>query len=226
VVLLRPFGVYPAQGDTEFLAAALGDLELSPGARVLDLGTGTGAVAMAAARLAGARVTAVDVSLRAVLAARINTLARGLRVRVRRGDLFAPVAGEVFDLIVSNPPYVPGVAAPPPRHGRARAWDAGLSGRRVLDRVCAEAPRHLARDGILLMVHSALNGVEVTLRHLRRSGLEPWVVARASEPFGPVMRARAHLLEGSGLIGPGQRHEELVVIRADRTAAALARAAA
>ena len=217
MVLLTPFGVYPAQGDTAVLAAALAVVDIFPGARVLDLGTGTGVIAMAVARRAAARVTAVDVSVRAVLAAWINTKMRGLRVRVMRGDLFAPVAGELFDIIVANPPYVAGNPEPPPRHGRARAWDAGLDGRRVLDRICAEAPRHLVHGGTLLMVHSALSGVEASLCHLRASGLEPAVVARRPEPFGPVMRARAAALETRGLIRPGQRHEELVVIRADRT---------
>ncbi|GLW11432.1 methyltransferase [Microtetraspora sp. NBRC 13810] len=216
MLLLRPPGVYPAQGDTRMLCAALGAAGLPPGARVLDIGTGTGAVALTAARHGAGEVTAVDISLRAVLAARINALVRGLRVRVVRGDLFAAVEGEVFDFILANPPYVAG-DRPPSRHGRDRAWAAGPDGRRVLDLICRFAPRHLARGGTLLMVHSALSGVAASLGGLRDAGLKASVVARRMEPFGPVMRAGAAALEARGLIGPGQRHEELVVIRADRT---------
>lgn len=216
--LLRPPGVYRPQGDTSMLAEAVEQIGIRPGARVLDVGTGTGAIAVLAARTAVARVTAVDISLRAVLAARLNVWIHGLRqVRVLRGDLFTPVEGEVFDVILANPPYVIGKAGHPGKHSRDRAWDAGPDGRRVLDQICAQAPGHLAERGTLLIVQSALSGVQPTLSRLRESGMEPGVVASRPEPFGPVMRARAALLEARGLIAPGQRHEELVVIRADRT---------
>lgn len=66
------------------------------------------------------------------------------------------------------------------------------------------------------MVHSALCGVERTLTRLRRLGLKASVVARQAERFGPVMRDRAGLLEDRGMIEPGQRYEQLVVIRGDR----------
>ncbi|TYB47966.1 methyltransferase [Actinomadura chibensis] len=215
MMLLRPPGVYRPQSDTRLLAEALRGTGVHPGARVLELGTGTGAVAVAAAQV-GCEVVAVDVSARAVLAARINARVRGLRVRVLRGDLFAPVAGEVFDVIVANPPYVPGDADPAAARGRARAWEAGDGGRMLLDRICQAAPRHLAPSGTLLVVHSALNGVAATLVALRRAGMRASVVARHREPFGPVMRGRADLLTARGLLRPGQGHEDLVVVRADR----------
>ncbi|GAA1551728.1 methyltransferase [Actinomadura kijaniata] len=212
--MLRPPGVYRPQGDTLLLTETLRRSGMRPGARVLDICTGTGAVALAAA-LGGASVTAVDVSTRAVLAARLNARLRRLPVKAVRGDLLRPVAGQLFDVIVSNPPYVPGRSAPP-RHGAARAWEAGDDGRALLDRICEQAPRHLAEDGMLLVVQSALSGVAPTLAALRGQGLKASVVARRTEPFGPVMRGRAAELEARGLIAPGQRSEELVVIRADR----------
>ncbi|MEW1842527.1 HemK2/MTQ2 family protein methyltransferase [Nonomuraea angiospora] len=224
--LLRPPGVYRPQGDTALLAAAFRLIRLPRGARVLDVGTGTGAMAVVAAQRDGVRVTAVDRSLRAVLAARFNTLIRGLKVRVVHGDLFTPLGGEVFDLIVTNPPYVPGNAVPPPAHGRARAWDAGLDGRRILDRICSLAPAYLADGGSLLMVHSALSDVEASLRRLGAAGLTASVVARQRERFGPVMRAREESLRAQGLLQPGHNDEELVVIRADKSESATGRQAA
>ncbi|WP_433461290.1 HemK2/MTQ2 family protein methyltransferase [Spirillospora sp. CA-128828] len=219
MLLFRPPGVYRPQSDTALLAGALlralGRAGAPPGARVLELGTGTGAVALAAAR-AGCDVVAVDVSAQAVLAARVNARMRGLPLRVLRGDLFAPVAGEVFDVIVANPPYVAGDADPAAVRGRARAFEAGPEGRALLDRICARAPRHLGPAGTLLMVHSSLNGVAATLVALRSAGLRASVVARHREPFGPVMRRRAGGLRARGVLGPGQRHEDLVVVRADR----------
>jgi release factor glutamine methyltransferase len=214
MMLLRPPGVYRPQSDTRLLAQALRGVGVRPGARVLELGTGTGAVAVTAAR-GGCEVVAVDVSARAVLTAQLNALVRGLRVRVLRGDLFAPVAGERFDVILANPPYVPGDRDPAATRGRARAWEAGPDGRTLLDQICRAAPHHLTPSGTLLVVHSALNGVAATLRALNRAGMKASVVARRREPFGPVMRGRAGMLEARGLLRPGQGHEELVVVRAD-----------
>ncbi|MDL4814361.1 HemK2/MTQ2 family protein methyltransferase [Actinomadura opuntiae] len=219
MVLLRPPGVYRPQGDTRLLADVLRGLPGTPGARVLELGTGTGAVAMAAARAGAAHVVAVDVSARAVLAARLNARLRGLRVRAVRGDLFGPVAGERFDLIIANPPYVCGTTDPAQARGRARAWEAGPDGRALLNRICTEAPDHLAPGGTLLVLHSALNGVAATIDLLERAGMRASVAARREEPFGPVMLGRAAELESRGLLHAGQRHEELVVIRADLVAA-------
>ncbi len=212
--------MYRPQNDTAMLAGALREARLPPGARVLELGTGTGAVAVAAAREGAGQVVAVDVSVRAVLAARVNARVRGLPVRVLRGDLFGPVRGEVFDVIVANPPYVVGHRDPAAVRGRGRAWEAGASGRAVLDRICRDAPGHLARHGTLLVVQSALSGAAATLVALRGAGLRASVVARRREPFGPVMLARAAELEARGLVRPGQRHEELLVIRGDLPSAA------
>ena len=217
MILVRPPGVYRAQGDTFLLAEVLRQQAFASGTRVLDLGTGTGALAVTAARHGAAEVTAVDISRQALAAAWLNARCRGLSLRVRQGDLLAPVpAAERFDVIVSNPPYVPAQDTDLPRRGASRAWDAGLDGRALLDRVCAEAPRFLAPGGRLLLVHSALCGVDATLGMLDAAGLASRVVARCQQPFGPVLQARAALLEARGLIRPGQRHEELVVICGER----------
>jgi release factor glutamine methyltransferase len=103
--IVAPPGVFRPISDTWMLARAL-RRELRPGASVLDLCTGSGAVAISAAR-AGAHATAIDLSRRAVLAARLNARLNGVSLRVLRGSLFEPVGDERFDFIVSNPPYVP-----------------------------------------------------------------------------------------------------------------------
>jgi release factor glutamine methyltransferase len=214
VMLLRPPGVYRAEGDTEMVADVMRRGGFALGREVLDVGTGSGALAVAAARAGAVAVTAVDLSLRSVLATWLNARLHRAEVSVCRGDLFDPVAGRLFDLVVANPPYVPAETAVLPRHRMARSWDAGPDGRALLDRICAGARDVLRPDGDVLLVHSAVSGTTATLNALARAGLTGQVLARATVPFGPVMRARAPLLEARGLIRAGQQAEELVVIGA------------
>ncbi|MGW2236456.1 HemK2/MTQ2 family protein methyltransferase [Streptomyces sp. NPDC001759] len=211
---LVPPGVYSPQEDTDLLTEALFEEPLPPGADVLDVGTGTGALALAAARR-GTRVTAVDVSWRAVCAARLNARMAGLPLRIRRGDLFAPVRGQRFDLILSNPPYVPAPAERDRPRGAARAWDAGGDGRLILDRICREAPELLQPGGVLLMIHSALSGPERTLDHLHDAGMRASVTQRHCIPFGPVLRQRAGWLRRQGMLAADEEKEELVIVRAE-----------
>jgi len=111
---------------------------------VLDLCTGTGALAVVAARAGAASITVVDVNRRALAAAWVNVALQGRRVIAHRGDLVDPVSDQRFDLIVSNPPYLPAENEHLPTRGPARAWDAGIDGRALLDRICAEAPKVIA----------------------------------------------------------------------------------
>jgi release factor glutamine methyltransferase len=183
---------------------------------VLDMCTGSGALALAAWEAGAASVTAVDVSWRSVTATWLNCRMRGAPVRVHQGDLFAPVAGRRFGLILTNPPYVPAEGTAPPRHTIGRCWDAGLDGRLLLNRICDAARAHLTEDGVLLMVHSSVCDAQRTVERLSRSGLAAQVLERGRVPFGPVMRARAGLLAERGLIEPGDNIEELVIIEARR----------
>ncbi|MEU3607723.1 HemK2/MTQ2 family protein methyltransferase [Streptomyces sp. NPDC035033] len=216
VVVAGPPGVYAPQGDTLLLLETLAREPLERGARTLDLCTGTGILAIEAARR-GARATASDIDATAVTTARRNARLSGCRVRVLHGDLATPVAGERFDLVTVNPPYVPAPSSEPPAAGPGRAWDAGHDGRLLLDRICRGAPAVLAPHGVLLLVQSSLSGVAATLAALRAEGMRARVVARREQPYGPVMTARAGWFERRGLAAPGTRTEQLVVVRAVRT---------
>ncbi|MFI7355779.1 HemK2/MTQ2 family protein methyltransferase [Streptomyces avidinii] len=206
-------GVYRPQADTRLLAQALAQEHLGPGSHVLEIGTGTGGLALQAADT-GASVTAVDVSWPAVVTARLNALRRRLPLRVVHGDFAERAAGHHYDLVVSNPPYVPAPGVGLPSRGPQRAWDAGPDGRTVIDRICAGAPGLLRPGGVLLMVHSGMCGAEETVRRLAGEGLATEVTARASVPWGPVLRSRRGWLERQGLAAGAEDSEELVVIRA------------
>jgi release factor glutamine methyltransferase len=190
--------------------------ELNGGGRsVLELCTGSGAVALEAAQ-AGAEVTAVDLSRRAVATVRLNAALRRLRVRALQGSLFEPVAGQRFDLVATNPPYVPATSDELPARGARRAWDAGRDGRALIDPICSEVADHLAPGGTLLMVHSSLCGTDLTVERLAAAGLEVDIAARHRGPLGPLMLKRVGQLEASGALRPGEREEEVVVVRARR----------
>ncbi|MFI6025577.1 methyltransferase [Amycolatopsis magusensis] len=190
-----------ARTDTTLLTQALADARVRPGARVLDLGTGSGPAA--AAREGAAEVVAIERCRRAVLSARLNGSLRRLPVRAFRGDPAGRGRLGRFDVVLANPPYVP-----------------GPDGRRYLDPLCARARDLLARQGTLLMLHSSLCDPAATLTELRRQRLRAGVVARQLVPFNPVLHGQKRYLERAGLIEPGQDFEEVLVIRADRSGCA------
>lgn len=125
--------------------------------RVLDLCTGSGCLAILAAHhFANAVVDAVDVSKGALEVAARNVGEHGLdeRITLHRGDLFAPLGTNKYDLIITNPPYVDaeGMAALPPecRAEPKLAFDGGADGLDIVRRILRDAPDHLTSDGGLL----------------------------------------------------------------------------
>ena len=156
-----PFRVSPAvlipRPDTELIVELALD-RLAPRARLLDMGTGSGAIAVAVAHTRpDAAVTALDVSTDALDIAQANAVANGARVRFLRSDWYAALGEEGFDLIASNPPYI----ASSDRHlgegdlrfeptGALTDHADGLSALRI---IIAGAPVHLEPGGWLLLEH-------------------------------------------------------------------------
>jgi release factor glutamine methyltransferase len=196
-------GVFRPRSDTWLLARAAAREPLPSGARILELCAGPAMAGITAARAHAGELVTVDVSRRAVLNARINAALNGVPVVALRGDLLEAVADQRFDLILANPPYVPGDA--PPSSGAARAWEAGADGRVVLDRIIAEAPRHLTPGGTLLLVHSEFCDTPATLRAYTAGGLRADIAASETGPLGPLMRAAPS--------ARGHQAEEIVVAR-------------
>lgn len=156
----RDFFVTPAvlipRPETELLVAASLALPLPPAPAVLDVGTGSGCLAVTlAAERPDARVLATDVSVAALCIARANARRHGVAVRFLAADLTAPIRG-TFDLVVANLPYVPDGTlpglAPEVRCFEPRlALAGGEDGTRLLRRLLADLTRLLAKAGHALL---------------------------------------------------------------------------
>ncbi|TCJ14777.1 peptide chain release factor N(5)-glutamine methyltransferase [Parasulfuritortus cantonensis] len=157
----RPFRVGPAtlipRPETEHLVeAALA--RGGAGARVLDIGTGSGCIAITLKlERPDWQVTAIDLSAEALAVARDNAERLGAELEWLASDLFAALPGRAFDLIVSNPPYIP-AADPHLDRGDVRfeprvALASGPDGLATIRAIVAEAPAQLAAGGWLLLEH-------------------------------------------------------------------------
>ena len=138
---------------------------------VVDLGTGSGAIALALKKLRPkAKVAAVEASAAALVVAKRNAARYNLEIDFRHGPWFEPLAGERFDLIVSNPPYV-AVGDP---HLKDLAYEpqsallAGTDGLDAIREIVRGAPAHLESRGMLLVEHGA--GQDTAVRELFRAG--------------------------------------------------------
>ena len=127
--------------------------------RIVDVGTGSGAIAVAVAhKLARAEMTATDLSESALQVARENAARNGVgeRIRFRQGDLLAPLAGEQFDIVASNPPYVPHtdralIAVEVREYEPALALFAGEDGLDVYRRLIPDAYAALVPGGFIAL---------------------------------------------------------------------------
>jgi release factor glutamine methyltransferase len=213
--------VYQPQHDSLMLVDAMRRTGIVAGRRVLDLCTGSGFVAIAAAELGCASVTAFDICPHAVRSSRDNADTAGVEVDVRQGSWRKAFGCAPFEVVVSNPPYVP---TPPINDrgstrsaaGPSRSWNGGRDGRLVLGPLCESVSNLLCDGGSLLLVQSAFAGVAQSLDSLQSTGLDAKVIASQIIPFGPVLSAGARWLERTGRVPRGCRKEELVVIQADK----------
>jgi release factor glutamine methyltransferase len=185
-----------------------------PAPRVLELGTGSGAIALSiAAEFPAARVTATDVSLEALEVAACNAAAGGLaeRVRFRHGDWFEPLArDETFEAVVANPPYIAtsewdALPHEVRAHEPARALFSGATGLEALREIVDLAPLHLVAGGVLALeiAESRADEVEAWLE-----GGHDWerVALRADLAGRPrILLARR---QGGPAIAPAQWPED------------------
>jgi len=177
VGLRIPPGVHVPPPSTIELARLL---DVRPGERVLELGCGTGLLAIAAAKLGAGHVVAVDLDGQALDAAVKNAELNGLsdRIEVRAGSWYEAVkAGERFDVIIATPPQTPGPRPFGPRYG-------GADGAKHLLAVVEGAPARLDPErGRLWMVAITIANVPEVMRRLRERFAKVDVMGETQRPF-------------------------------------------
>jgi HemK-related putative methylase len=153
-----------------FFASRLNSQLLGRDADVLDMGAGSGVCSIVAAKFAR-RVVAVDINPEAVRCTRINALLNRVedKVEVLHGDLFAPLVGRLFDVVLFNPPFLRRA----PRSDADRAW----ASTDVAERFAASLESHLKPGGAALMLLSSFGGANMFLDELQRRGFDICMVA-------------------------------------------------
>lgn len=183
--------VYAPAEDTFLLAE---NLQVKSGSFVLDMGTGCGILAILAAEKAR-HVLAVDINPYAIRCAKRNAEINGVKSKIDflLGDLFNPIKrGEIFDLIIFNPPYLPSEQEEE-KIWIGRAWAGGETGRKIIDRFLYEAPNFLRRNGRIMLVQSSLSDIERTLKIFDELNLEARIVAEVKVPFERIVLIEAHI---------------------------------
>ena len=173
--------VYEPAEDSFLFAETL---YVKAGARVLDMGTGSGILGLLAAKEAS-EVVAVDVNPYAIRCAKQNAKRNSIHGKMAflQGDLFTPINDAAkFDLILFNAPYLPSEKGEDATW-LGRAWAGGTTGRQVIDQFISQAPSHLKKTGEILLMQSNLADVEATRRDFEARGMNVAVVAREDLPF-------------------------------------------
>ncbi|MBP1911744.1 HemK2/MTQ2 family protein methyltransferase [Thermococcus stetteri] len=179
--------VYEPAEDTFLLAE---NLAVKEGDIALDVGTGTGIIALLMARKAR-WVLGVDINPIVVEIAKENARLNNItNVEFRLSDLFENVSGE-FDVITFNAPYLPGE----PEEPIDLALVGGESGREVLDRFIDDVPNYLKPGGVVQIVQSSITGVGETLKRLEERGLTARVVAKRHIFFEDIVLINAYARE-------------------------------
>ena len=179
--------VYEPREDSFLLEKAVAAYAFG---RVLDMGTGSGIQAIAAAaKPEVSAVVAVDVNQEALRQARANAFAEGAgKIEFKESDLFSALAGEKFDTIAFNPPYLP--ATPEETVGDI-ALESGESGRGLTERFLAEFEAHLNAKGIVLLLQSSVRGWEKPKKDLGGKGFAVETAGREKFFFEEIVVLKA-----------------------------------
>lgn len=181
--------VYIPAEDSYLLAD---NLEIKQGQSVLEIGTGSGIVAMYASRLTD-NITVTDINFDACELARKNFEDNSIEnIEILFGNLFEPVKNRKFDVILFNTPYLPTEEDEVLDDTINYAFDGGLNGRKVIDLFLNEVGNHLNDNGILQIIQSSLSGNEETLEKLDQLGFVSEIAAKEHFFFEDITLINAY----------------------------------
>ena len=181
--------VYIPAEDSYLLAD---NLEIKQGQSVLEIGTGSGIVAMYASRLTD-NITVTDINFDACELARKNFEDNGIEnIEILFGNLFEPVKNRKFDVILFNTPYLPTEEDEVLDDTINYAFDGGLNGRKVIDLFLNEVGNHLNDNGIVQIIQSSLSGNEETLEKLDQLGFVSEIAAKEHFFFEDITLINAY----------------------------------
>lgn len=184
LVIYKHPKVYEPAEDTFLLVE---NLDIKRSDDVLEIGTGTGLVAVYAAQRSR-NVIATDINDHALQCAVKNTITnRTYNVELRKGNLFEPVKDEKFDLILFNTPYLPTGEDEKLDEELNAAWDGGSEGRDIIDQFLNELKDYLKPKGRVQLVQSSLSDKEKTLAKLEELGFDAEITASEKCFFEEIM---------------------------------------
>lgn len=170
--------VYEPSDDSFLLAE---NLIINTGEKVLEIGTGSGIVAMYASKMTD-KIVATDINFNAIELAEKNFTSNGIEnIQLLFGNLFEPVKNQKFDVILFNTPYLPTEECEILEDNLNYAFDGGLDGRAVIDKFLNELKNHLNRGGRVQLIQSSLANIEETISRLKHLGFK--TETTASERF-------------------------------------------
>ena len=183
--------VYVPAEDSYLLAE---NLEVENGKSVLEIGTGSGIVAMYASKLTD-KVTATDINFDAIQLAESNFKANNIdNVELLFGNLFEPVKDRKFDVILFNTPYLPTEEGEVIEDNLNYAFDGGLNGRKVIDLFLNEVKNHLNDGGIVQLIQSSLSDNDETLNKLDELGFIAEITKKEHYFFEDIVLINGYLI--------------------------------
>ena len=212
-------GAYKPKLDSFLIAKELMTI-VKNNKKVLDIGTGTGVLAILSAK-AGAFVVATDIYKKSIMCAEYNASLNNIKLDARVGSLFEPIKkGGMFDVIVGNIPSIP--TPPNEQHDEylKRNVDAGSDGRKHLDPLINEMPKYLKEGGYFLILHSNFADIETTKNKLEKLGFK--VDLKVYEyPIGKTSGQRidyflAHLPKNCHPVNRNGWHQKIGIFKANR----------
>ena len=184
--------VYIPAEDTFLLAE---NLEIKKSDSVLEIGTGTGTVALFASKLTSGQITVTDINFDALELARKNFEKNNIKgIELIFGNLFEELKNRKFDVILFNTPYLPTEKDDIIEDDLNYAFDGGVDGRKIIDPFLYEVKNHLNKGGLVQLIQSSLSDINETLEILSKEGFMCEIAGSEHFFFEDLVLINAYLL--------------------------------